>query len=160
MEFYHILESYIWEHPDKNLHIVIYNRENSFEIVLCINNKEVDSFLLKFDSKDRELYEYLSLFIMVKVYENVKIFYKDNVIYNPTHKDYVTLLVSDEEIMDKHKYMITLLNNYQSDDVYGVLESMYFKIKRRRRKVEKDVIDTMDYRIHLTKKLILGGAYE
>ena len=159
LEFYDLLEKYIWDHSDKKFNIVINCNNNSLNTMFLFNDTLLDGFELRFSDKERKSYEYIVLFYMFKLFQNVYVYNDGNRIYNKTHKSYLSFIVEDRELFDKCMGLVNMINNYQDDEIYSLLESIYFEIKKKYRYIDDDTKMCVDHRIVLTKKLLKSDVY-
>ena len=160
VELYNLLENYIWSHGDKNFHIVINCLNNSLETKFFKDTVLLDGFELNFDESERYVYEYISMFYMFKLFENVYVYNEGSRIYNKTHKSYLDFIVEDENLFNECIKVVNMINNYQGNEIYQMLEDKYFMIKKRNRCISEDTKMCVDHRIVLTKKLLKSDVYE
>lgn len=153
LKLYSYYESYCWNHPEENPKINIYNGNLKYKINFLINNNKEDSFELSFEPEERNIYEYVSIKMLVELFKNVQIAVEENNIYNRTHKSYLNLYFNDDELKEEVRAIITLLNKNNINDVNRVIETKYKKLKRKSKIDEDLVIGTKD-RINISKELV------
>jgi len=147
---YYLYENYIWKNNDTNLEVLVQDNTISFYMYKC--GEVIDEIILSFDNKERTIYEYICIRLLVILFGNVYIYNKGNLIYNNKHKSYLKLVVNDDIILSN---MIKLIN-MQNDMVISDNLNMKLDIKKSffRRRYSDNFIKQLDDRIDFSKKLL------
>jgi len=147
---YYTYENYIWKNDDSKLDVLI--QDNTISFYLYKNNDVIDEIIFSFDEKEKSIYNYLCVRLLVILLGNVYIYNKDNVFYNDTHKTYLKLIVNDDNVLDIFKNIVS----NQEDKVIG--NNMDLVLRMRERLTRKRYYDQFIYqvndRIELSKKLL------
>jgi len=135
---------------DTNLEVLVHDNTISFYMYKC--GEVIDEIILSFDNKERTIYEYICIRLLVILFGNVYIYNKGNLIYNNKHKSYLKLVVNDDIILSN---MIKLIN-MQNDMVISDNLNMKLDIKKSffRRRYSDNFIKQLDDRIDFSKKLL------
>ena len=149
-DLYYLYEDYIWKNKDSNLDVLI--QDNTISFYMYKNREVIDELILSFDNKERSIYEYVSIRLLVILFGNVYIYNKDNLIYNNKHKSYLKLIVNDDDILNN---MIKLID-MQDDIVISDSLDMKIDVKNSffRKRYSNDFIKQLDNRIDFSKKLL------
>ena len=160
LELYNIYESYVWNHEKDDLKIYVFFKELNYKIDLFKDDKQVDSFEMKFTEKEKKLYNYIATRIFVYLFNNVKI-QKDNSnkFYNNKHKPYLSLYVEDKKLLEELRAISVLLNGYNVDDVNNILDTKYKNLKKYK-KIDKQTIALTNDRLVISKRLIRSDKNE
>lgn len=155
-ELYNYYEMYMWKNTNANLDILL--QDNTVCFYLYNNNNLLDEFILSFDDKERKLYEYLCLRIMILTLGNLFIHQEENIIYNDKHKPYLKIIVNDDEVLNILNMIISSQEKeIINSDTPGVRD-IYKSVPKR--KYPSSFIDELGSRVEKSKRLIRGDFYE
>ena len=147
---YYTYENYIWKNSDSKLDVLI--QDNTISFYLYKNSDVIDEIIFSFDEKEKTMYNYLCVRLLVILFGNVYVYNKDNIFYNNMHKSYLRLIVNDESVLDIFDNII----NNQEDSVIGenmeLLLDMSEKLTKKRY-YNKFIYEVND-RVELSKKLL------
>lgn len=147
---YYTYENYIWKNDDSKLDVLI--QDNTISFYLYKKNEVIDEIIFSFDEKEKSMYNYLCVRLLIILLGNVYIYNKGNIFYNDTHKDYLKLIVNDDIILDIFNNII----NVQEDK--SISENMDFVLGMREKLIKKryynQFICQVNDRIELSKKLL------
>ena len=74
---YYTYENYIWKNDDSKLDVLI--QDNTISFYLYKKNDVIDEIIFSFDEKEKSMYNYLCVRLLVILLGNVYIYNKDNV---------------------------------------------------------------------------------
>ena len=147
---YYTYENYIWKNNDSKLDVLI--QDNTISFYLYKDKEVIDEIIFSFEDKEKSMYNYLCVRLLVILLGNVYVYNKDNIFYNDTHKSYLRLIVNDESVLDIFDNII----NNQKDSVIGenmeLLLDMSEKLTKKRY-YNKFIYEVND-RVELSKKLL------
>lgn len=147
---YYMYEEYIWKNDNSKLNVLV--QDNTICFYLYKDGEVIDEIILSFDSKERRIYSYICIRLLILLLGNVYIYNKDNEFYNDTHKDYLRLIVNDEGILDIFIKIISMqkdiIINENIDIILDIKDSLY------RKKYSKEFIKEVNDRIEFSKKLL------
>ena len=155
INLYNMYERYTWKHENVKLNILI--QDNSIGFYLYDDKDELDNLVLTFSGKENNLYKYISIKILLEMLNDVIVYIDENEFYNSVHKPYLRLIVNDEDIFNIMKDLVDrqLLEfiNDNTDLIRNIRTSVvnpFFYPNK--------VINKLDYRIRLSKKLLRNGG--
>ena len=148
-DLYYIYERYMWNNNDSNLEVLI--QDNTICFYVYKNKELIDEILLTFDDKERGIYVYICLRLLLILLGNVYIYNQDNLFYNNIHKKYLKLIVNDEFVLDSMIKIISMQDNIiineNMDLILDIRESLI------RKKYSHDFVKKLNDRIDFSRKL-------
>ena len=147
---YYTYENYIWKNNDSKLDVLI--QDNTISFYLYKDKEVIDEIIFSFDEKEKSMYNYLCVRLLVILFGNVYIYNKDNIFYNDTHKSYLKLIVNDDNVFDIFNNIVSS----QEDNSIG--ENMELVLGMREKLIRKRYYNQFIYqvndRIELSRKLL------
>jgi len=159
LEFYELLENYIWKHNQVNLSIQIEESQNNLKIKLLKEETLLDYLELNFNEKERKLYEYIILSYLYNIFKNVMVFKNNNKIYNKIQKPYLTFTIEDNIILRESEVLLKLINTNQKTKINELLENKYLETKKKNRVIKNDIKQILEQRVIITKRLLRSGIH-
>lgn len=159
LEFYELLENYIWKHNQVNLSIQIEESQNNLKIKLLKEETILDYLELNFNEKERKLYEYIILSYLYNIFKNVMVFKNNNKIYNKIQKPYLTFTIEDNIILRESEVLLKLINTNQTTKINELLENKYLETKKKNRVIKNDIKQILEQRVIITKRLLRSGIH-
>lgn len=159
LEFYELLENYIWKHNQVNLSIQIEESQNNLKIKLLKEETILDYLELNFNEKERKLYEYIILSYLYNIFKNVMVFKNNNKIYNKIQKPYLTFTIEDNIILRESEVLLKLINTNQKTKINELLENKYLETKKKNRVIKNDIKQILEQRVIITKRLLRSGIH-
>lgn len=155
-ELYNYYEMYMWRNTNAHLDILL--QDNTICFFLYDSDNLLDEFILSFDVRERRLYNYLCLRLMILTLGNVFIHRKDNIIYNDKHKPYLEIIVNDEELLNTFNMVINIQEKEVINSNTDIIKNIYKLIPKKR--YPSSFMDELGNRIEKSKRLIRGDFYE
>lgn len=155
-ELYQMYENYMWKHEGSNLEVLI--QDSTICFYLYDGSEVIDEIVLTFDSKENNLWNYLSLRVMLILFDNAVIYRDDNVLYNTVHKSYLKLTVNDDYILDM---MDKIISMQYKVPIYGEMEFLEDMRKDLPwRLYPNKFMKRVNERIGISRKLLRVGGYK
>ena len=153
MELYYVYESYIWKNEEKGININVIFEDNMIYFDLGKEEDDIDSFGVSFSEEDRDIYKYISLRFMISMLRCVVIHKEENVFYNDYHKPYLSVIVSDTELLS----LMNLVKQRQQDEILtdriDILSNLYEEIDKEK-SLTLSFINNINSRVGLTRQLL------
>lgn len=155
-ELYNYYEMYMWRNTNAHLDILL--QDNAIYFYLYDSNNLLDEFIISFDARERRLYNYICIRLMILTLGNVFIHKKDNIFYNDRHKPYLEIIVNDDELLNTFNIVISIQEEEIINSDTDIIKKIYRLIPKR--KYSSSFIDDLGNRIEKSKRLIRGDFYE
>lgn len=147
---YYLYEEYIWK--NKNCRLVVLVKDNTICFYLYKDKEVIDEIILSFDERERSIYEYIGVRLLILLLGNVYIYNYENIFYNDRHKSYLRLIVLDKDIMKMMKMIIDV------QDYCVVSENMEYVVNIKNCLVidrdYNEVLSLLNERINFSRKLL------
>lgn len=151
-ELYKIYEQFIWKRKDRRL-IVLFQENMTISFYLYEGKEVVDELDISFDEKESSLFRIIALKLFANLLGNVYIHNEENIYYNKKHKDYLRVIVCDEEL----KKIISKLVSNQEKEIINTNNSVIKEnIPVLKRKYSKEFIGQLDKRVNLSSLMLRG----
>ena len=147
---YYTYENYIWKNSDSKLDVLI--QDNTISFYLYKDKEVIDEIIFSFEDKEKSMYNYLCVRLLVILLGNVYIYNKDNIFYNDTHKDYLKLIVNDENVLNIFNNIVSSQEDKSIGENMDLVLGMREKLTRKR--YYNQFIYQVNDRIELSKKLL------
>ena len=151
-DLYDMYESYLWKHDDSNLEVLI--QDNTLCYYLYKNKELYDEIILTFDEKEKGIYAYICIRMIIHMLGNVTIYVNENELYNNVHKSYLKVIVNDEGILDS---ILRIIKYQDVIVIHGKMEILEL-VRSRLPKIKygKKFVREFDERVSLSRKLLKG----
>ena len=141
-----IYDDYIKKNNGSKLEVLI--QSNMISMQLYKDNGVIDQFGLAFSHKERDCYMYISVVLMKILFGSSVIHNKDNIFFNDIDKPYLSLIVNDEDVLNRMFMMAAI---HRDIDFYDKLD----RGQRIRNKVNRNrTAGLLDERVNITKALL------
>ena len=147
---YYTYENYIWKNSDSKLDVLI--QDNTISFYLYKDKEVIDEIIFSFEEKEKSMYNYLCVRLLVILLGNVYIYNKDNIFYNDTHKAYLKLIVNDDNVLDIFNNIVGSQEDKSIGENMDLVLGMREKLTRKR--YYNQFIYQVNDRIELSKKLL------
>ena len=148
-----LYESYAWREKNRKL-VVVFQQNMTISFYLYENEELVDDIQLRFLQKEFDVYRAICLRTFAILLGNVEVHFKDNVYFNEKHKDYLGIIVGNEEVKADIDEMVK--NQYEANINFNnpVIKAADKKIKRKL--LKKQAVDDMTRRIEMSRNFLRG----
>ena len=147
---YYLYEEYMWKNDNSKLDVLI--QDNTLSFYLYKNGEVIDEIILSFDDRERLMYNYVCIRLLIVLLGNVYIYNKDNEFYNIKHKPYLKLIVNDDLILDEMLKVISVQEKNVINGDMNIISDMRNSLSKK--KYSKDFINQINERIDFSKKLL------
>ena len=147
---YYTYENYIWKNEDSKLDVLI--QDNTISFYLYKDKEVIDEIIFSFEDKEKSMYNYLCVRLLVILLGNVHVYNKDNIFYNNTHKSYLKLIVNDDNVFDIFNNIVISQEDNSIGENMELVLGMREKLTRKR--YYNQFIYQVNDRIELSKKLL------
>ena len=97
-KFYMLYETKCWSNEE--LEVVVEMINNSFMMALVHGDNIIDAMLFSYEDSERSVYKYMMVKLFLMFLGNVMIYQNDKIFFNEKHKNYLSVLVLDSELLD------------------------------------------------------------
>ena len=155
IDLYRMYEVYIWRHDDTKIDILI--QDNSISFYVYNSEDDLDELIVDFSNKEKNLYKYVCLRILLMLIKDCVIFQDDNIFYSNVHKPYLRLIVNDDKIKGLMgelvaRQLVELITE-RTDIIMNVRNSVNLILFYPSKFMNK-----LDERIGLSRKLLKNGG--
>lgn len=147
---YYTYENYIWKNNASKLDVLI--QDNTISFYLYKDKEVIDEIIFSFEEKEKSMYNYLCVRLLVILLGNVYIYNKYNVFYNDTHKAYLKLIVNDDNVLDIFNNIVSKQEDKSIGENMDLVLGMREKLTKKR--YYNQFIYQVNDRIELSKKLL------
>ena len=147
---YYTYENYIWKNSASKIDVLI--QDNTISFYLYKDKEVIDEIIFSFEEKEKSMYNYLCVRLLIILLGNVYIYNKGNIFYNDTHKDYLKLIVNDDIILDIFNNIVSKQEDKSIGENMDLVLGMREKLTRKR--YYNQFIYQVNDRIELSKKLL------
>jgi len=149
-KLFDIYEDYAIRHEKSLLRLFMYDNQIFFN--LYEGNEEVGNMGVYFDEKDRKIYEYICIMLMINIFSKVIIHNQHNFFYNEIHMPYFELVVLDLNLIEEMLAIKELQNTEHINEEIDI-------VKKREKKLPiriylNSVIDDIDNRINISRDIL------
>ena len=143
-ELCRLYSNYLSIYCDSKLNVLVQN--NSINIKLYNSDELIDEFEIKFDDKEKDMYMLLCINILNSLYDKIKLFNGQNIIYNRLEDSNISMVLFDDYILD---VIINIICSHQFEEIYDeICNKLVWRF------YPKKMIRCLDERINISRKLI------
>ena len=149
---YYLLDLYennLINNNDVKLNIIM---QDNVIAIYHNNIKYIDEFVLSFNEKEKDLYNYLCLKIIMKLFSKVVMHFDGYILTNPHHRENIKICILDDDIVKIVNYLISIQNDVFINDNLDIIKDLKKKSKHKFFGLKE--LYLLNRRIEMSEKLL------